>query len=516
MGAAVPASVTAAGRRRRLVLSRRETDEHLARAATAGDAGAFERLYERYRQPLYAYCRSLVRHEEDALDALQSTFALAWSALQRDRRHAPVRPWLFRIAHNESVTVLRRRMRQPTTELEESCTPPAPSAAEDAGRRADWELLMQDLAELPDRTRSALLLREMSGLSHEEIAMALETTVGAAKQAILEARKALAEMTEGRAMACKEIQARLSAGDRRALRGRRLTAHMRGCATCRAFAEAIDTRSSLLRAYAPVLPLAAAETLLTRILPHAAAHAAGSAGSAGAASGGLAAARLGMTGKAAGLSATWKAVGVAIVAAGASAGGVAVHHAVESGPVSPASAAATHLPAHSSAARRASHRAGVAGGMPAGATAGRTGAAGSAKTAAGQSATGSHGHGAKGAGASAHAPAIAAGAPSHLTTSRAAETTHGRSALHRHPAAGFHVKIPKLRAAHHARPLHPLHPTTGRHTTSTTPRIHTTPRPTRTTTRSSATTTTSSTSTTTTSTTATTDTVGSTHRKTSN
>src|ERR1017187_8184749 len=56
---------------------------------------------------------------------------------------------------------------------------------------ARWATLLSDLAELPDRLRGALLLRELNGLSHEEIAVPLETTVGGAKQSIFEAREAL-------------------------------------------------------------------------------------------------------------------------------------------------------------------------------------------------------------------------------------------------------------------------------------------------------------------------------------
>src|SRR5947209_17501715 len=84
-------------------------DELLARRATAGSQRAFATLYERYHQRLYRYCRSILRNDADAQDALQSTFAGALAAIQRGQRNAPVRPWLFRIAHNEAISLLRRR-----------------------------------------------------------------------------------------------------------------------------------------------------------------------------------------------------------------------------------------------------------------------------------------------------------------------------------------------------------------------------------------------------------------------
>src|SRR5437588_5103996 len=90
-------------------------DERLARLAAAGHTRAFAVVYERHHQALYRYCRSILRHDADAQDALQSTFAAAFAGLARGQCDAPIRPWLFRIAHNEAVSLLRRR--RPTAEL---------------------------------------------------------------------------------------------------------------------------------------------------------------------------------------------------------------------------------------------------------------------------------------------------------------------------------------------------------------------------------------------------------------
>src|SRR3954468_17769755 len=77
--------------------------------AARGDAKAFAAVYERHHQALYRYCRSILRHDEDAQDALQSAMLRAFAALQNERRDLEPRPWLFRIAHNEAVSILRRR-----------------------------------------------------------------------------------------------------------------------------------------------------------------------------------------------------------------------------------------------------------------------------------------------------------------------------------------------------------------------------------------------------------------------
>src|SRR5437588_9487437 len=148
----------------------RVSDELLARHAARGSERAFAILFERYHHPLYRYCRSIVRNEADAQDALQSTFASALSALKRARRNAPLRPWLFRIAHNEAIGVIRRRARDSSQELPEAAHQNTASAEDEASERERWAGLVADLAELPDRARSALLLRELNGLSHQEIA----------------------------------------------------------------------------------------------------------------------------------------------------------------------------------------------------------------------------------------------------------------------------------------------------------------------------------------------------------
>jgi len=80
------------------------------------------------------------------------------------------------------------------------------SAEDRAGDRERFVLLVADLRELPERLRGALLMRELSGLSHEEIAIALDTSVGAAKQAIFDARRGLLDFAEGRAMACEAVR----------------------------------------------------------------------------------------------------------------------------------------------------------------------------------------------------------------------------------------------------------------------------------------------------------------------
>src|SRR5829696_7867993 len=152
--------------------------------AARGDDAAFAVVYERHHQALYRYCRSILRHDEDAQDALQSTMTRAFAALQDEQRDFELRPWLFRIAHNEAISILRRR--RETGELDEQ---PALGELEDrVAEREELRLLQLDLADLPERQRAALVLRELNGLSHAEIGVVLETSAASVKQTIFEAR----------------------------------------------------------------------------------------------------------------------------------------------------------------------------------------------------------------------------------------------------------------------------------------------------------------------------------------
>ena len=297
-------------------------DERLARLVRRGDERAFGLLYERYHQPLYRYLRSLLGQDADAQDALQSTFASAFGALRVGRRDAPLRPWLFRIAHNHAISAMRRR--RPEDELTEVLTSPSPSPEEQVAERERLGQLMADLRELSDRQRGALVMRELSGLAHEDVACALEISVGAAKQSVFEARRALTEFAEGRAMACEEIQRVISDRDKRALRGRRVRAHLRSCAACAAFGVSIEARRADLRALSPALPAAAASALFARIAGAGFGH-----GGGGGAGGGVLG---GVTGKTAGVVMSGKALstGVAVLAT-AAVGTTGVIHQIDAG-----------------------------------------------------------------------------------------------------------------------------------------------------------------------------------------
>lgn len=239
------------------------SDERLAKLVRQEDERAFQLLYKRYQHPLYRYCRWLLQSDADAEDALQSAFISALQALRRGQRDAPVRPWLFRIAHNEAISLIRARRGENKLA---GCEGQTVSLEDQVEERERLATLIADLRELTERQRAALLMRELSGLSHKEIALALGASVDAAKQSIFEARRSLTEFIEGRAMDCDQVRRMISDADGRMLRSRRVRAHVRHCALCAAFAATIADRRRRLKALTPAVPPTALAGTLARWL----------------------------------------------------------------------------------------------------------------------------------------------------------------------------------------------------------------------------------------------------------
>lgn len=239
-------------------------DERLAQRAAAGEREAFAAIYERHHQALYGYCRSVLGNAEEASDALQNTMVRVLRALPGERREIALKPWLYRIAHNESMRLLSGRRPQATLDEAPSPTSPDPEAL--YAERVRLRQLLSDLQELPERQRGALVMRELNGLGYGEIAAAFEVSPAAAKQTVCEARTSLHELAEGRGMECEGVRRLISARDGRLMRGRRLRSHLRHCEGCQDFRASIETRRADLGALAPPLSASAAAELLQSLL----------------------------------------------------------------------------------------------------------------------------------------------------------------------------------------------------------------------------------------------------------
>ena len=218
-------------------------DEALAGRAAAGDTGAFAVLYERYHEPLLGYCRSILLNTEDAHDATQNALENALRALPRREPGRMLKPWLYRIAHNEAINIVRRRQPVATgIDTDDLLTVPGPEA--DSEQRTRLAQLVDDLRMLPERQRGALVMRELSGLSYDEIGLALGVSNEAARRAVFDARTALHAAHDGRATACTSVRRCLSDGDRRHLRARGVRAHLRACDDCATFERAMGMRQT--------------------------------------------------------------------------------------------------------------------------------------------------------------------------------------------------------------------------------------------------------------------------------
>lgn len=278
------------------------SDDRLAQRATKGDERAFAAIYSRYQVDLYRFCLAILGSREDAQDALQNTMVKVLRALPGETRQIKLKPWLYRIAHNEAIELLRRR--RDTVEIEPEVLATSGGPADTAASRERLRALLSDLRELPERQRAALVMRELADLSFAQIGAAFETSAAVGRQTVYEARVSLRQMQAGREMSCESVMQALSDADGRVTRRREIRAHLRSCPDCRSFRDAIAERRRDFAAIAP-LPLAASIVLLHGVIG---ANGAGAGAAVGAGAAGAGAAG---TGGAAGAVAT----GVAATAA---------------------------------------------------------------------------------------------------------------------------------------------------------------------------------------------------------
>jgi RNA polymerase sigma factor (sigma-70 family) len=167
---------------------RAQSDRRLVGLVREGHESAFEEIVRRYRRPLDRFAASIVGSH--AADVTQDSFGKALVALRHAEADVELRPWLFRIVRNTALNDLRDRP-PAAAELAEDLVAGGRSAAAEAEQRAEIEALVTNLRALPENQRAALVMRELEGMSHEEIAAALQISDGAARQAIARARSAI-------------------------------------------------------------------------------------------------------------------------------------------------------------------------------------------------------------------------------------------------------------------------------------------------------------------------------------
>lgn len=166
-------------------------------AAREGDQAAFEELVRLYEKRVLALTRRMCKNPEDAAEAAQEAFLAAWQGLKNFRGDSSFSTWLYRLASNACVDLLRREgKRQAAVSLDDEdlnldVPSPMPSPQEEAERRELRERIEEGLQTLPPEYRAVLVLREMQQLRYDEIAQALSLDVGTVKSRISRGRRKL-------------------------------------------------------------------------------------------------------------------------------------------------------------------------------------------------------------------------------------------------------------------------------------------------------------------------------------
>lgn len=173
-------------------------------ALRAGDRAEFARLVETYYTPIYRLALKMLAHEQDAEDVLQTTFLKALQHIGNFEGRSSLSTWLYRIAANEALMLLRRK--RPEVSIDEDpdeaegslpmpeqftdwcCLPEQEFATNEAKKQLD-----RAIQKLPEKLRVVFLLRDIEGLSIKETSEALNLTETAVKTRLLRARLALRE-----------------------------------------------------------------------------------------------------------------------------------------------------------------------------------------------------------------------------------------------------------------------------------------------------------------------------------
>jgi RNA polymerase sigma factor (sigma-70 family) len=222
-------------------LLRLRSDDQLLALFRKGDEDAFQVIHERYRQRLFAYARQMLGgSRSDAEDAMQDVFLRAYGALRADDRPVTLRAWLYRVAHNRCIDQLRRPLPAAVDLFDLTRGPSLHDPLEEVERREDLRRLVADVRRLPEQQRSALLMREMEGLTYREPSEALAVSIPAVKSLLVRARIGLVEAIEARDAACDDIRLDIAAAVDRGVRASgRARRHMRDCASCREYRTAM-------------------------------------------------------------------------------------------------------------------------------------------------------------------------------------------------------------------------------------------------------------------------------------
>lgn len=156
-----------------------------------GNTYALALAYERYRGVLYGYCVRILDNPSLAEDAVQETFLKLRTQGNGIADGGALRPWLYRVARNEALGMIRRRRTCGTVDMDSVWDEETPQSALE--RKDAAEVVQSVLAALKVEYRDVIILREFEGLSYEEIAAVTGDSESSVKSRLFKARKALAK-----------------------------------------------------------------------------------------------------------------------------------------------------------------------------------------------------------------------------------------------------------------------------------------------------------------------------------
>lgn len=156
---------------------------------------AFRHLISKYKERLYWHIRKIVLNHDDADDVLQNSMIKIWNGLDSFRGESSLFTWLYRIATNESLTFLNQRKRRMATSLTEENEYLVENLESDTYFDGDeWQLLLQKaIAVLPEKQRLVFNMKYFDEIKYEDMAVILETSVGALKASYFHAVRKVEE-----------------------------------------------------------------------------------------------------------------------------------------------------------------------------------------------------------------------------------------------------------------------------------------------------------------------------------
>jgi RNA polymerase sigma factor (sigma-70 family) len=226
------------------------SDERLVEQVRRGNDAAFEVVFDRHHRGILSFCRHMLASPDEAEDAVQQTFISAFDSLQGSERDVRLKAWLYTIARNRCLSILRARRERPA-ELDDV---PTVGLAEEVQRRSDLRELLDDLRGLPVDQRAALVLSEIGDLSHADVGAVVGCEVAKVKSLVFQARSSLIETRRAREIPCSEIREQLATATGGALRRGPLRRHLRACEGCAEFRDEVMRQRKAIALVLPVIP----------------------------------------------------------------------------------------------------------------------------------------------------------------------------------------------------------------------------------------------------------------------